>query len=168
MSWLRRILGGNGRDADGAPRRAHGRDDGPVYGLGEVPLEPAKAELLAALRARGARSALIAYEGGNDEGWIVRFEYSPAALGDDPAEWPESALQDATAIDVDEAMEAAGGPDDDLFAAGEAVMCDKWGIFAGAFEVEGTLIVDVDSGRIVRRDTVSVEDDPAVNEVETI
>jgi hypothetical protein len=47
-------------------------------------------------------------------------------------------------------------------------MCDKWGGFAGEFEVEGRLIVDVDGGRIARRDAVSVEGDPAVTELETI
>ena len=167
MSWLRRIFGGGGGD-DGAPRRAHGRDEGPDYGHGEVALESAKAALLAALRERGARSAVIVYEGGNDEGWITEFAYSSAPLGADPAEWAGDALPDATVVDIDAAIEAAGGPDDDLFEAGEAVMADKWGGFAGEFEVEGRLIVDVDSGRIARRDAVSVEGDAAVTEVESI
>jgi hypothetical protein len=171
MSWLRRILGGgngDGDDDDAAPRRAHGRDEGPIYGHGDIAFGPAKANLLAALRERGARSAVIAYEGGNDEGWITSLEYSTATLGADPADWSGDALPDATVVDVDEAIEAAGGRDDDLFEAAEAVMCDKWGGFAGEFEVEGRLIVDVDSERIVRRDAVSVEGDPAVKEVETI
>jgi len=120
------------------------------------------------LRARGARSALIAYEGGNDEGWITRLEYSSAALGADPTEWSGDALPDGKAIDIDRAIEASGGPDDDLFEAAEAVMCDKWGGFAGEFEVDGRLIVDVDGGRIARRDAVSVEGDPALTELETI
>lgn len=167
MSWLRRIFGGGG-DGDATPRRAHDEDEGPVYGHGDVALEPAKASLLAALRARGARSALIAYEGGNDEGWITRLEYSSAALGADPTEWSGDALPDAKAVDIDRAIEASGGPDDDLFEAAEAVMCDKWGGFAGEFEVEGRLIVDVDGGRVARRDAVSVEGDPAVTELETI
>ena len=101
MSWLGRILG---------------RREGPVYGRGDVPLEPAKAELLDMLRERGARSAVIAYEGGNDEG----------------------------------------------------CMCDKWGSFAGEYEVEGLLVADVAAGRIVRRDLVSVEEGPAETEVEAL
>lgn len=170
MSWLRRIFGRNDSpSADPAGhRRAHKSDEGPVYGHGDVPLEPAKLELLEVLRQRGARSALIVYEGGNDEGWITAFEYSAAALGADPEAWTGETLSDAQAVDVDRAIEAAGGPDDELFAAAEAVMCDKWGSFAGEFEVEGRLVVDVDLGRIVRRDVVSVEDGPAGTEVEAI
>jgi hypothetical protein len=170
MSWLRRIFGGGSPGTDrraDAPRRAHARDEGPVYGHGDVALEPAKATLLALLRERGARSALIAYEGGNDEGWITAFEHSRVALGA-PERWPDGPLPDAQAVDVDRALEGTGGPDDDLFAAAEAVMCDKWGGFAGEFEVDGRLLVDVESGRIVRRDSISVEGDPAQTEVETI
>src|SRR5918995_568475 len=153
-------------DEPGAPRRAHEPQEGPVYGHGEVPLEPAKAQLLELLRERGARSAVIVYEGGNDEGWITTFEYSTVALGADPADWSGESLPDAQAVDVDAAMEAAGGPDDALFEAAEAVMCDKWGSFAGEFEVEGRLVIDVDSSRIVRRDVVRVEEGPAGTEVE--
>ena len=94
-------------------------------------------------------------------------EYSRAALGD-PDRWPGDSLPDAQAVDIDRAIEGAGGPDDELFEAAEAVMCDKWGSFAGEFEVEGRLLVDVESGRIVRRDSISVEGDPAQTEVETI
>ena len=166
MSWLRRIFGEGGEDGD-APRRAHGRDEGPRTDTAKS-RSPAKAALLAALRERGARSAVIAYEGGNDEGWITEFSYSSARLGADPAAWTGEALPDATVVDIDTAIEAKGGPDDELFEAGEAVMADKWGGFAGEFEVEGRLVVDVDAGRIVRRDAVSVEGDPAVTEVEAI
>ena len=171
MSWLRRILGGSREgspDEPPAPVRAHRPDEGPVYGHGDVKLELAKAQLLALLRERGARSAVVIYEGGNDEGWITSFEYSAVALGAEPAEWQGNSLVDAHAVDVDAAMEAAGGPDDALFEAAEAVMCDKWGSFAGEFEVEGRLIVDVDSGRIARRDIVAVEDGPAGTEIEAI
>src|SRR5687767_8130507 len=140
MSWLRRIFGGG----DGS-RRAHARHAGPVYGHGDVPLEPAKTQLLALLRERGARSAVIAYEGGNDEGWMTSFEYSVEPLGTAPEEW-SGGLSEAQAVDIDGAMDAAGGPDDALFAAAEAVMCDKWGTFAGEFEVDGRLVIDVDTG----------------------
>ena len=137
-----------------------------MYGHGDVPLEPAKAELLELLRERGARSAVIVYEGGNDEGWMTSFEYSTAPLGAPPDEWAGDGLPDAVAVDVDAAIEASGGPDDALFAAAEAVMCDKWGSFAGEYEVEGRLVIDVDGGRIVRRDVISVEDGPPGTEVE--
>jgi hypothetical protein len=171
MSWLRRILGGSRQgspDEPSGPARAHRPDEGPVYGHGEVKLEPAKAQLLELLRERGARSAVVTYEGGNDEGWITSFEYSAVALGAEPAEWQGDSLVDAQAVDVDAAMEAAGGPDDALFEAAEAVMCDKWGSFAGEFEVEGRLIIDVDSGRIARRDILSVEGGPEGTEIEAI
>ena len=170
MSWLRRILrGSDSPSADpGERRRAHAAGEGPVYGQGDIPLEPARAQLLKLLRERGARSALIVYEGGNDEGWITEFSYSSAPLGADPAAWTGETLPDATVVDIDAAIEAKGGPDDELFEAGEGVMADKWGGFAGEFEVEGRLIVDVDGGRIVRRDAVSVEGDPTVTEVEAI
>jgi hypothetical protein len=163
MSWLRRIFGGG----DGPPR-AHRSGSGPVYGHGDVPLEPARAKLLALLRERGARSAVIVYEGGHDEGWMTSFEYSAEPLGADPEEWTGEALPAAQAVDIDRAIDAAGGPDDALFEAAEAVMCDKWGSFAGEYEVEGRLVIDVDGGRIVRRDVVSVEDGPPGTEVETL
>jgi hypothetical protein len=171
MSWLRRIFGrddGDGGDSAGASRRAHAAGEGPVYGHGDVPLGPAKAQLLALLRERGARSAVIAYEGGNDEGFITEFVHSASPLGADLEQLTAETLPDATPVDVDEAIEAAGGPDDELFAAAEAVMCDKWGGFAGEFEVEGRLVVDVENERIVRYDAVSVEGDPAETEIETI
>ena len=164
MSWLRRIFGGG--EGEPRPSRAHGWRSGPVYGHGDVPLEPAKAELLELLRERGARSAVIVYEGGNDEGWMTSFEYSTAPLGAPPGEWGGDGLPDAVAVDVDAAIDASGGPDDALFAAAEAVMCDKWGSFAGEYEVEGRLVIDVDGSRIVRRDVISIEDGPPGTEVE--
>ena len=171
MSWLRRILGRsdtNGGRKSGAPQRAHKAGAGPVYGHGDVPLEPAKAQLLDLLRERGARSAVIVYEGGQDEGWMTSFEYSAVALGADPADWSGESLAEPQAVDIDGAIEMAGGPDDALFGAAEAVMCDKWGTFAGSFEVEGRLVIDVDAGRIVRRDSVSVEGARAKTEIEVI
>lgn len=172
MSWLRRILGRADGDAldgtTGGSRRAHETGAGPVYGHGDVPLEPAKTELLKLLRERGARTALIVYEGGNDEGWITSFEYSEAAVGTDPSDWSGDSLPDPQVVDIDAAIEASGGPDDTLFEAAEAVMCDKWGGFAGEFEVEGRLIIDVEAGHIVRRDLVAVEGGPAATEIEAI
>src|SRR5688572_4569310 len=166
MSWLRRIFGGG--DGESRPRRAHGSRTGPIYGHGDVPLEPARAELLALLRERGARSAVIVYEGGHDEGWMTSFEYSAEPLGADPEEWTGEKLPSAQGVDIDGAIDAAGGADDALFAAAEAVMCDKWGSFAGEYEVEGRLVVDVGSGRIARRDVVTVDERRPQTELETL
>jgi hypothetical protein len=154
MSWLKRIFGGS----DGDARRAHGSNEGPVYGQADMPLERAKARLLELLRERGARSAVIAYDGGNDEGFMNSFEYSSAPLGAEPTDW-SGPLRDPRAVDVDAAIEATGGPDDALYEAAEAVMCDKWGSFAGAFEVDGRLVVDVDSETIARIDAIKLWDD---------
>jgi hypothetical protein len=173
MSWLRRILGGSDGGTDGEARRAHGSDEGPVYGQADVPLERSKAQLLELLRARGARSAVIAYDGGNDEGFMNSFEYSSAPLGAPPADW-SGTLTDPRTVDIDAALEATGGPDEALYEAAEAVMCDKWGSFAGAFEVDGRLVVGVDSGTIARIDVVKVWDDdedvelPAERETEVL
>jgi hypothetical protein len=163
MSWLRRLFGSGdgatrGSSATPEPRRAHGRAAGPVYGQADVPLERAKAQLLELLRERGARSAVIEYDGGQDEGFMTSFEFSRAPLAAEPTEWSGS-LPDPTAVDIDAALEASGTPDQTLYEAAEAVMCDKWGTFAGSFEVEGRLVVDVDSGRIARIDVVKVWED---------
>lgn len=120
--------------------------------------------LLRLLRERGARSALIVYDGGNDEGGVSSLAHSAEPLGADPAEWSGDELPAATEVDVEAAYERG----DDLFEAAEAVVCDKWGSFAGEFEVEGRLVVDVDSGRIARIDDVAVEDFPAERELEVI
>ena len=165
MSWLRDLFGGGGdrEDGDEKPTRAHEPGEGPVYGHGDVPLDRAKADLLRLLRERGARSALIAYDGGNDEGWITSFAWSEAAL---PPGLGGGELPEAHAVDVERAVEAAGGPDDTLFEAAEAVMCDKWGGFAGEFAVRGRLLVDVDAGTIVREDDVWLFDESDYDELE--
>ena len=178
MSLLRRIFGGEGRRHSAPaepsePRRAHERAEGPVYGRADVPLERAKAQLLALLHDRGARSAVIEYDGGQDEGFINSFEFSGVPLAVEPTAWSGS-LPDPTAVDIDAALEATGAPDQALYEAAEAVMCDKWGSFAGEFEVEGRLVVDVDSGTIARIDAVKVWEDfegdepPAEREVEVL
>ena len=155
MSWLRRLLG---RDS---------REEPDEWSAGEVELSKAKPALLAALRERGARSALVGYDGGHDEGGVTSILVSRAPLEGDPAAWTEPTLPDAETIDV----EAYWNADDRdspsyrelaaLYEAAEAVVCDKWGSFAGEFDVEGRLVVDVDSGRIARHDAVwvSEEDD---------
>ncbi|HEY3181212.1 MAG TPA: hypothetical protein VGJ77_00125 [Gaiellaceae bacterium] len=173
MSFLRRILGG-GDDRDERadererPRRAHDEGSGPVYGHGEEPLSRSKPELLSLLRERGARSALIAYDGGNDEGGVSGISYSAEPLGAEPAEWTADALPTATEVDVESAFEDWEGPQGRFLQAAEAVICDKWGSFAGEFEVTGRLVVDVDSGRMARIDDVAVEDYPPEREVEVI
>jgi hypothetical protein len=123
---------------------------GPVYGHGEVPLDQAKPHLLELLRERGAANAVIAYDGGHDEGWITELTY------------------DSTPVDVDSAYDDFQSPDGRLLEAAEAVVCDKWGTFAGEFEVKGRLLVDVGDGRIERHDSVSVEDGPFEDEDEEL
>jgi hypothetical protein len=146
MSWLKRVFGAS--------------SSGPVYGHGDVPMESAKPQLLELLRERDAQRAVIAYDGGHDEGWITELLYSsePGEGEPDPAA--------STVIDPDTAYEDFESPDGRLLAAAEAVVSDKWGSFAGEFEVRGRLLVDVASGHIVRRDSVSVEEGPFEPEVE--
>lgn len=151
MSGLRRILG---------------LGSGPVYGRGDEPLEQAKEELLSLLRDRGARSAVIVYDGGHDEGFITELRHSEEALAGEPTEWTDLAV--GSAVDVDGAYDDPDTADGKLLEAAMNVMCDKWGSFAGEFEVQGRLLVDVDSGRIARRDAVSVEEGPKETEVETL
>ena len=129
-----------------------------MYGQADVPLETAKAQLLALLRERGARSAVMAYDGGHDEGFMTSFAYSRTPLGAAPPD-VSGPLPDATEVDIDAAIEARGGADDALYEAAEAVMCDKWGSFAGEYEVEGRLVVDVDAGTITRIDVVKMWDE---------
>jgi hypothetical protein len=174
MSFLRRIFGGDGRDGrddradEREPPRAPAEGSGPVYNHGEEPLSRSKPELLTLLRERGARSALITYDGGNDEGGVSGIAYSAEPLGANPVEWVGDELPVATEVDVERAYEDWDGPDGRVLQAAEAVVCDKWGSFAGEFEVTGRLVVDVDSGRIARVDDVAVEDYPAEREVEVI
>jgi hypothetical protein len=150
MSWLERALKAS----------RSGPVDGPVYGYGDLPMDRARPKLLDLLRERDAQRAVIAYDGGHDEGWITEFFYS-SEPGD---EEPDPAT--STVVDPDAAFEDFESPDGRLLAAADAVVSDKWGTFAGEFEVKGRLLVDVPSGRIVRRDSLSVEDGPFEPEVE--
>jgi hypothetical protein len=135
---------------------------GPVYGLGDVPMDRAKPQLLDLLRQRDARRAVIAYDGGHDEGWITELFFSS-----DPGEGePDPAA--STVIDPDTAYENFESPDGRLLEAAEAVVSDKWGSFAGEFEVKGRLLIDVESTRIVRRDSISYEDGPFEPEEEEL
>jgi hypothetical protein len=173
MSFLRRIFGGGEDGEERAdererPHRAHEEGSGPVYGHGEEPLSRSKPELLSLLRERGARTALIIYDGGNDEGGVSGLSFSVEPLGAEPAEWEGDELPAATEVDVESAYEDWDGPEGRFLQAAEAVVCDKWGSFAGEFEVTGRLVVDVDSGRIARIDDVAVEDYPPEREVEVI
>src|SRR5919107_841479 len=78
----------------------HFGSTGPVYGNGDVPLSHARDELLRLLRERGARSALVAYEGGSDEGWITLFEVSPAPLDRHPKDVGVDALPAGRPVDL--------------------------------------------------------------------
>jgi hypothetical protein len=117
-------------------------------------MDRAKPQLLDLLRERDAQRAVIAYDGGNDEGWITELFFSsePGEGEPDPAR--------STVIDPDVAYENFESPDGKLLEAAEAVISDKWGTFAGEFKVKGRLLIEVESGRIVRRDSVSWEDGP--------
>jgi hypothetical protein len=146
--------------------RLFGSYTGPVYGRGDEPLDRAKEELLAHLRERGARSASIVYDGGHDEGFITELRHSPEPLAGEPDEW--TGVEGGSSLDIDDAYENYETPDGRLLDAAENVMCDKWGSFAGEFEVQGRLLVNVETGRIVRRDAISVEDGPVNDQVEVI
>jgi hypothetical protein len=147
-------------------RRIFGGGSGPVYGRGDEPLEQSRDELLSLLREKGARSAVIVYDGGYDEGFITELRHSEEALVGEPTEWTD--LSDGSDLDVDGAYDNPETPDGKLLEAATNVMCDKWGSFAGEFEVQGRLLVDVDSRRIVRRDAFSVEEGPKETEIETL
>ena len=164
MSWLRRIFGGGagGDDEDTTPV-LH------LTGQGDVPLGKAKPELFRLLRERGARAALIRYEGGQDEGGVTSISVGSEPLGGDPETWTGTSLPGAD----DVKLEWEGKSDDArLLEAAEWVVCDKWGSFAGEFEVEGLLVVDVDGERIARHDSWRVfdedVDDAAVREVQAV
>jgi hypothetical protein len=150
MTWLSRLFGS---------------EIGPVYGRGEIPFDRAKDNLLALLRVRAGRSAVIGYDGGNDEGWLTELVVSSEPLAGEPESWSSV---EGTAVDVDAAYEDFETPDGQLVEAAEALVCDKWGSFAGEFHVDGRVFVDVDSERIVRRDAVSVEDGPVERDTEVI
>jgi hypothetical protein len=145
--------------------RLFGSEQGPVYGRGELPFDRARDELLARLQERDARRAVIGYDGGNDEGWLTELVLSDQPFEGEPETW--SSVTGST-VDVDAAYDDFETPDGKLVEAAEAVVCDKWGSFAGEFHVDGRVFVDVDSGRIVRRDAVSVEDGPVETDVEVI
>jgi hypothetical protein len=165
MSWLRRIFGGD-RDRDG------GRPDGAPA----VRPSAGKAELLELLRARGARAALVTYDGGNDEGGVAMVAVSAEPLGVPAESWQGTGLPGAEVLWGDWSEEGASAfgnravEDERLLAAAEAVVCEKWGSFAGEFQVEGRLVVDVDGERIGRQDVSWITDedeDDAERERET-
>ena len=164
MSWLRRIFGGSEpADGDGGAPAARPSDG--------------KAAFLELLRARGARSALVTYDGGNDEGGVASISVSGEPLSEPAEGWEGTTLPGSSEVlwgDWSEEGAAAYGSrplaDERLLAAAEAVVCEKWGSFAGEFQVEGRLVVDVDGDRIVRQDVAWVTDedeDDAEREHET-
>jgi hypothetical protein len=165
MSWLRRIFGGSDRpDGDGD------------HGAPAVRPSEGKAALLELLRARGARSALVVYDGGNDEGGVAMVAVSAEPLGVPAESWQGTELPGAEVLWGDWSEEGASAfgnravEDERLLAAAEAVVCEKWGSFAGEFQVEGRLVVDVDGDRIVRQDVSWITDedkDDAERERET-
>lgn len=144
MSFFRKLFGGGMRG-----------------GQGERPLSVAKPELLRLLRERGARSALIAYDGGHDEGGVTEIWVSSEPLGVDPRKWSGGSLAGAQEVEVDWDEMGQGG----LLDAAMDVVSDKWGSFAGEFHVKGRLVVDVDAGSIARHDDMWLdEQEEAVDE----
>ena len=166
MSWLRRIFGGSERS-----------DDGGGSGTRSATPSEGKATLLELLRARGIRSALVVYDGGNDEGGVASIAVSGEPLAEPAESWEGTTLPGSSEVvwgDWSEEGAAAYGsrPDADerLLEAAEAVVCEKWGSFAGEFQVEGRLVVDVDGDRIARQDVSWITDedeDDAERERET-
>jgi hypothetical protein len=151
VSWLRRILGGSDRPDDGAP---------------SVRPSEGKARFLELLRDRGIRSALVVYDGGNDEGGVASIAVSGEPLAEPPERWTGATLPGgAEVLWGDWSEEGAGrhgsrpAADERLLEAAEAVVCEKWGSFAGEFQVEGRLVVDVDGERVARQDVSWVTDD---------
>jgi hypothetical protein len=129
--------------------------DGSGGGRGERPLAVAKPELLRLLRERGARSALIAYDGGHDEGGVTEIWISTEPLGAEPRKWSGDALPNAQQLEVDWDEMGKGG----LLDAAMDVVSDKWGGFAGEFFVKGRLVVDVDAGSIARHDDAWLDEE---------
>jgi hypothetical protein len=158
MSWLRRIFGGF------SAMRGNAAD------AGYPPLEESKPELFRLLRERGSHSALIEYDGGHDEGSVTTMFVSPEPLGIDPKKWKGDSLPGAQEVEpnwgiYDHESGALGYTNDEERAAGElteaamAVVCDRWGSFAGEFEVQGRLVVDVVGERIARHDVMRIDDE---------
>ena len=153
MSFLRRLFGRAGDDGD---ERKRVDERAGVHGQGERPLADAKADLLGLLRERGARSAVIAYDGGHDEGAVTEIWISRDPLPEPPHELAGE-LSGAEAVELD--WDAFGSDPPSLLDAAMDVVADKWGSFAGEFFVRGRLVVDVDSGAIARHDDTWVDDE---------
>lgn len=164
MSWLRRILGGDGRGR-GDRELAGAHDLG--YETNPTAAAAAKADLLRVLRARRAHAALITYDGGHDEGSVSEIVVSEEPLGAAPEEWREATIAGGEPIDMDRAWDVWGkedlGADDrqlsELLEAADTFIAVKWEGFAGEFEVQGRLVVDVDGERIARHDVVTVDEE---------
>ena len=152
MSWLRRLFGGaDGANGEDRYEASRGDDFDELGGDGGTrPLGEAKPELLRLLRERGARAAVIAYDGGNDEGGVTEIWISREPLSVDPREWNEEKLPAGEEVEVDWDTIESDPPG--LLDYAMDVVCDKWGSFAGEFAVRGRLVVDVDSGGIARHD----------------
>lgn len=124
----------------------------------------ARPELLRLLRDLGARSALVRYDGGHDEGSVTEIWYSREALGTDPKGWREQTLPDAQQVAIDWDVLESDPPG--LFDAAMEVVAGKWSGFAGEFFVRGRLVIDVESDRIARHDDMWLTEDDEVDEDE--
>ena len=153
MSFLRRLLG---RAGDGDREREHVDELANAHRQAERPLAEARADLLGLLRERGARCAVIAYDGGHDEGAVTEIRISPEPLPGTPDEFTGE-LAAAEEVELD--WDTFGSDPPGLLDAAMDVVADKWGSFAGEFFVRGRLVVDVDSGAIARHDDTWVDDE---------
>jgi hypothetical protein len=153
MSFLRRLFGRAGDDGD---ERKRVDERAGAHGQGERQLAEAKADLLGLLRERGARSAVIAYDGGHDEGAVTEIWISRDPLSEPPRKFAGE-LVAAEELELD--WDTFGGNPPSLLDAAMDVVADKWGSFAGEFFVRGRLVVDVDSGAIARHDDTWVDDE---------
>jgi hypothetical protein len=155
MSWLRRLfrrddLGREVReivDRMQADERRRARE--------------ARPELLRLLTERGARSAIVVYDGGHDEGFVTAVQISREPLGVAPAKWTGPELSGAEELPDDTSM---GGGQASVFDAAFDVVAGKWGGFAGEFVVKGRLVIDVESGEIARHDDVWIDEEPEDDE----
>lgn len=175
MSWLRRLFGSDG---DGEQETIGADELG--YATNPQVAATAKGELIRVLRARGARSAILVYDGGHDEGGVTEIFLSSAPLADAPEAWREGTLPDAEEIDMERAWDAWGAGEDadeetrrlsELMDAAEALIAAKWEGFAGEFEVQGRLVVDVEGERVARHDVVTLDEEyggDTTRETETI
>ncbi|HVM16907.1 MAG TPA: hypothetical protein VM290_04960 [Gaiellaceae bacterium] len=150
MSWLRRLFGGRDDGGDDFAREYMAQE--------ERRHAEARVELVRILRELGARSALVRYDGGHDEGSVTEIRWSREPLPGDPLAWTEPRLPGAEEqVEIDWNHLESDPPG--LFDAAEGVVASVYDGFAGPFFVKGRLVVDVDGDRIARHDDLWLDDE---------